>query len=165
MMPAPDSPLPRGNALPCRNCKQPINRWPERQLCTNCYDSMAVWVDSQGSARVRALVAAGQEHPLSMFRSYVENRLFVELPHAFLGGWTLNWNRTLDREFTQPAERDALEAALVDLPDAEIRYLKQRHRHRHGCERGETTCPEYDYKGPVIVADFHGSPIVRKLGV
>lgn len=144
----------------CRACGGQVKRRPETRLCGNCFRGMFDWIRDHGDANLREHARRNDLHPLQLFAMYIDARLRVEAPVLAETGW--HFESTPTEERRHPTEEEMIATWAWNIIDAEVRYLRLRHRHRQCADRSQ--CPKYDYAGPVLAARFYGAQIVRRLG-
>lgn len=113
----------------------------------------AVWIAAHGSDRLKRMLAEGIE----CSKTYLDERLEVERP-----GWTW-WAETDGTEYqadNPPAKAFAMldECRKVD-PEARLILCEDQHECDEGCY-GCGDCPEFDFRGHIVMAEFMDRDIV-----
>lgn len=154
----------------CRGCGEPFAEHPERKVCPRCWSEMVTWIDLAGPRELRQRWAAATDEPIALFLAYLRARFTAEIP-PLCGTWELgdvDTGAILDGAVSSRVH-GVTEAQLAEraicaayLPDVRLVFVRQRHRHRGGCERAKV-CPKWGWQGRALLATFHGVRVMRKL--
>jgi hypothetical protein len=128
------------------------------------------WIAAHGSTRLKAI--ARNDLLAGSMDLYLTERLAAERP-----GWELKRKAGKVLRIRSPSEAAvaAFEAARTQWPTTRLHFFDERHRHTSACRWVETTmrgslhvrypdCPKSSYYGPILVDEFYGRCVIRRLG-